>query len=225
MELVPGGSLLQLYCAFRDAGERLPHDAVRGVAQQGLAALAHLHAARCIHRDLKPAAVLVHAREGRAVLSDLGNISHLSRTYAQARRPCHALAPRLLARRVAARRVRLVRGEGRGVSTEYEGGGGACERGAPRGVGSLGARPLSAAPAPAREAGGERGRDHVLLRARAHPRRQVLVVGRHLGSPPLRAFSVSPSSPVIESPDVGQCPPPAARSVTRRGASRAQDSA
>jgi serine/threonine protein kinase len=128
MELVPGGSLLQLYCAFRDAGERLPHDAVRGVAQQGLAALAHLHAARCIHRDLKPAAVLVHAREGRAVLSDLGNISHLSRTYAQARGPCLALAPRILARRVGGVRARCPPGSRASQ-------GAAAERGARPGAG------------------------------------------------------------------------------------------
>ena len=37
---------------------------------------------QCIHRDLKPASILVDVRGG-VLLTDLGNLGHLPKTYAQ----------------------------------------------------------------------------------------------------------------------------------------------
>jgi len=83
MDYIDGGSLQQLYLAWGATGDVVPHAALRGVALQALQALEHLHAARCIHRDLKPASILVDVK-GQVLLTDLGNLGHLPKTYAQA---------------------------------------------------------------------------------------------------------------------------------------------
>ena len=65
MEYVDGISLAET------AGSRLHHTRVAALATQLSAALAHAHAAGVIHRDVKPANVLL-GKDGRARLTDFG---------------------------------------------------------------------------------------------------------------------------------------------------------
>ncbi|HEV2754283.1 MAG TPA: protein kinase [Actinomycetota bacterium] len=67
MELVPGRDLARL---LREEGP-LPPERVRAVAAQLYAALAHAHAAGLVHRDVKPANVIVDD-SGRVKVTDFG---------------------------------------------------------------------------------------------------------------------------------------------------------
>ncbi|MDT0347613.1 serine/threonine-protein kinase [Streptomyces sp. DSM 44938] len=74
MEFVPGGSLAE---RLRDGGPLEPREAA-GIGRQVLSALRAAHAAGILHRDVKPANVLLHPDRG-AVLTDFG-IAALQRT-------------------------------------------------------------------------------------------------------------------------------------------------
>ena len=76
MEYVEGGTLED---ADRDAVD------VEALASQLLGALEHIHAAGIVHRDVKPANVLI-AADGRAMLTDFGIAQHEDATPADARR-------------------------------------------------------------------------------------------------------------------------------------------
>ncbi|CAN6281666.1 unnamed protein product [Urochloa humidicola] len=74
LELVDGGSL-DAVVARRGA---FPEPALAEVAAQALAGLAHLHARRVVHRDVKPANLLVGAA-GEVKIADFGIARVLSR--------------------------------------------------------------------------------------------------------------------------------------------------
>ncbi|XP_066386268.1 mitogen-activated protein kinase kinase 9-like [Miscanthus floridulus] len=75
LELVDGGSLDAV--AAR-GGAAFPEAALAEVAAQALAGLAHLHARSVVHRDVKPANLLVSA-DGEVKIADFGIAKVLSR--------------------------------------------------------------------------------------------------------------------------------------------------
>jgi serine/threonine protein kinase len=71
MEVVPHGDLAGVVAAARAAGQPLPEDAVWGYLQQIARGLQHLHCSGVVHRDVKPANVLL-GRGGVLKVADLG---------------------------------------------------------------------------------------------------------------------------------------------------------
>lgn len=69
MEYVPGGSLKDYIS--RQGSRTLPVGESLRIARQICAALAYAHRQEVIHRDVKPANILMHS-DGRALLSDFG---------------------------------------------------------------------------------------------------------------------------------------------------------
>jgi hypothetical protein len=72
MELVQGGSVADLL----DAYHRLPATVVRRIAIKALSALAYLHDAQVLHRDLSPCNILV-STTGEVKVSDLNLVKHM----------------------------------------------------------------------------------------------------------------------------------------------------
>lgn len=73
MELVAGPSLKQRLKALQEAGERMPHREVLHVIQGVASALGYAHTQGIIHRDVKPANIMLTAeKEGDAILTDFG---------------------------------------------------------------------------------------------------------------------------------------------------------
>jgi serine/threonine protein kinase len=68
MEYVPGRSLQEIL----NAGERLPMAEVAALGAQVAEGLAAAHACGLVHRDVKPANILIDRRTGRAKLTDFG---------------------------------------------------------------------------------------------------------------------------------------------------------
>lgn len=68
MRYIPGGSLADLL----PEGRRLPVDEVVRIAIAIADALAHTHAAGVVHRDVKPANILLHEDRGWPFLTDFG---------------------------------------------------------------------------------------------------------------------------------------------------------
>src|SRR5690606_10053066 len=67
LEHVPGVNLAEFA-----AGEPLAFDSFWSIATQIADILGRTHAARVIHRDIKPTNVLIHAHSGRVYLVDFG---------------------------------------------------------------------------------------------------------------------------------------------------------
>ncbi|ONM08562.1 mitogen-activated protein kinase kinase 9 [Zea mays] len=84
LELVDGGGSLDAVAARRGA---FPEAALAEVAAQALSGLAHLHGRRVVHRDVKPANVLVGAA-GDVKIADLG----IARVLPRAGDRCDAVA-------------------------------------------------------------------------------------------------------------------------------------
>ena len=59
MQFCEGGDLARLICEQRSAGRRLPETEVRGLLAQLGSALAHMHALRIVHRDIKSSNVFL----------------------------------------------------------------------------------------------------------------------------------------------------------------------
>jgi len=72
MELVEGESLAELLARVDDAGEAVPIDLVARVVTQIAGALDVLHRAGAVHRDVKPANIVLDRVRDRAVLVDVG---------------------------------------------------------------------------------------------------------------------------------------------------------
>jgi serine/threonine-protein kinase len=72
MELVEGESLQQLLQRVDDAGEAVPLELVERVVLQVAGALEVLHRAGAVHRDVKPANILLDRARDRVVLVDVG---------------------------------------------------------------------------------------------------------------------------------------------------------
>ena len=71
MPLIPGKTLATTLDDLAEAGERLPHDNVLRLALELSDALGYAHTAGMIHRDVKPANIILNER-GQAVLTDFG---------------------------------------------------------------------------------------------------------------------------------------------------------
>jgi serine/threonine-protein kinase len=72
MELVEGESLAEMLRRADDAGEAIPPQAIADAVSQVADALTAMHAAGVVHRDVKPANVLIDRARHRAVLVDVG---------------------------------------------------------------------------------------------------------------------------------------------------------
>jgi serine/threonine-protein kinase len=78
-EYADGGTLRAALRAALDTGEPWPYARVAAVLRDVAAALAHAHAARVVHRDVKPENVFLDAASGRAMLADFGIAVELGR--------------------------------------------------------------------------------------------------------------------------------------------------
>ena len=89
MELVQGGSAADLL----DGYHRLPATVIRRIAIKALSALAYLHGARVLHRDLSPCNILVSTR-GEVKVSDLNLVKLMAQgqahTYTFRGKPVYA---------------------------------------------------------------------------------------------------------------------------------------
>jgi hypothetical protein len=71
MPLILGKTLAETLDDMAVAGERMPHDAVLRLTLELADALGYAHAAGMIHRDVKPANIILNER-GQAILMDFG---------------------------------------------------------------------------------------------------------------------------------------------------------
>jgi len=72
MELVDGMPISELIIRSQEAGEPIDTDVVAAIAEEIADALDEIHAVGVIHRDVKPANILLDQVRGRAVLVDVG---------------------------------------------------------------------------------------------------------------------------------------------------------
>jgi serine/threonine protein kinase len=79
MEYVGGQTIKQRLDSLREAGERMPLEETVRIITQVADALSHAHELGMVHRDVKPANILVDDR-GRAVLSDFGIVHMMEGT-------------------------------------------------------------------------------------------------------------------------------------------------
>ncbi len=71
MPLIPGKTLATILDDLADSQERMPHDNVLRLTLELSDALGYAHSAGMIHRDVKPANIILNER-GQAVLTDFG---------------------------------------------------------------------------------------------------------------------------------------------------------
>src|SRR5664279_1537664 len=71
MELIEGPTLKELLTALAERGEKMPlHEALR-ITREAAGALAYAHSQKMIHRDVKPANLMLDS-ENRVILTDFG---------------------------------------------------------------------------------------------------------------------------------------------------------
>ena len=93
MQFCEGGDLAGLIQQQRSAGKRLPEAEVRGLLLQLASALAHMHALRVVHRDIKSSNVFLlgagaDGASHHAMLGDFGVAKALESTRAMACTQC-----------------------------------------------------------------------------------------------------------------------------------------
>lgn len=71
MEYIAGGTLKDRLKELAEAGKRMPLDRAMAIGQQVADALDYAHSRNMIHRDVKPANIMINDR-GQAVLTDFG---------------------------------------------------------------------------------------------------------------------------------------------------------
>jgi serine/threonine protein kinase len=76
MEYIPGLDLARLLDTYRQRGELPPQNEVLRIGRAVAGALDYAHAHGSVHRDVKPANILV-AQDGRIFLTDFGLVMHL----------------------------------------------------------------------------------------------------------------------------------------------------
>lgn len=72
MEYIDGGDLGDLMAGYRANGELIPHDEIIRIGRAIAGALDYAHKQGLIHRDVKPANVMVANEDGRVVVTDFG---------------------------------------------------------------------------------------------------------------------------------------------------------
>jgi len=72
MELIEGKTLKDILLEYTDKGEKIDFDLAVRIVRESALALAYAHRDNMIHRDVKPANLMIEERDERVVLTDFG---------------------------------------------------------------------------------------------------------------------------------------------------------